>query len=104
VCGKILTIKRKVTKRNKMINKKIFILMTTVMIFLPKSGQAGLENEVQALLKKHHLSESNLGLYVEDNGEKLIQVNAEKLMIPASLTKIVTGGAVLQNISLGSKI
>jgi D-alanyl-D-alanine carboxypeptidase/D-alanyl-D-alanine-endopeptidase (penicillin-binding protein 4) len=61
------------------------------------------ELDFKKLLKKHHFTESSLGLYVEEDGKKLIDINAAKLMIPASLTKIVTGGAILTKIPLNKK-
>lgn len=59
--------------------------------------------EFSKIIKKHHFTEASLGLYVEDEGKKIIDVNAERLMIPASLTKIVTGGAILTKIPLNKK-
>lgn len=55
----------------------------------------GINNQLKAVIKKHHFSENSLGLYIEDEGREIFNLNATKMMIPASLTKIITGAAVL---------
>ena len=44
-----------------------------------------------------------MGIYVEESGKPLVEINADKLMIPASLTKIITGAASLELNSLNKK-
>lgn len=61
------------------------------------------EADFKNIIKKHHFNEATLGLYVEDEGKTILNVNAEKLMVPASLTKIVTGGAILTKLPLNTK-
>lgn len=61
------------------------------------------EADFKKLIKKHHFNESTLGLYVEADGKSVIDINASKSMVPASLTKIVTGGAILTKIPLNKK-
>jgi D-alanyl-D-alanine carboxypeptidase/D-alanyl-D-alanine-endopeptidase (penicillin-binding protein 4) len=80
---------------------KSVLFLSALIISLNASG--GTLDEFKKLIKKHHFNESTLGLYVEDDGKKVIDFNAERLMIPASLTKIVTGGAVLTKIPLNKK-
>lgn len=72
-------------------------------LFISLAAQADTESEFKKILKKHHFTEASLGIYVEDGNKKVVDINAEKLMIPASLTKIVTGAAVLSNFSLNKK-
>ena len=72
-------------------------------LFISISLQAATEADFKKLIKKHHFNESTLGLYVEKDGKSIIDINASKAMIPASLTKIVTGGAILTKIPLNKK-
>ncbi|NOT79704.1 MAG: D-alanyl-D-alanine carboxypeptidase/D-alanyl-D-alanine-endopeptidase [Bacteriovoracaceae bacterium] len=62
-----------------------------------------MELEFKKLIKKHHFSESSLGLFVDDEGKSIVDINAGSLMVPASLTKIVTGGAILTLLPLNKK-
>ncbi|MBC7429055.1 MAG: D-alanyl-D-alanine carboxypeptidase/D-alanyl-D-alanine-endopeptidase [Bacteriovorax sp.] len=73
------------------------------MILTANRAFSDTASSVRNIIKKHHFNESTLGLYVEEDGKKILDVNAEKLMIPASLTKIVTGGAILTKIPLNKK-
>jgi D-alanyl-D-alanine carboxypeptidase/D-alanyl-D-alanine-endopeptidase (penicillin-binding protein 4) len=58
---------------------------------------------LKSVIKKHHFNEQTLGLYIEDEGKEIFNVNANRLMVPASLTKIVTGAAVLNAFPLNKK-
>lgn len=58
---------------------------------------------LKSIIKKHHFNESTLGLYIEDDGKEIFNINAAKMMVPASLTKIVTGAAILNNLPLNKK-
>jgi D-alanyl-D-alanine carboxypeptidase/D-alanyl-D-alanine-endopeptidase (penicillin-binding protein 4) len=62
-----------------------------------------LGERLKNVIKKHHFNEQTLGLYVEDEGKEIFNVNANRLMVPASLTKIVTGAAVLNAFPLNKK-
>ena len=73
------------------------------LLFISVSLQAATEADFKKLIKKHHFKESTLGLYVEADGKSMIDINASKGMIPASLTKIITGGAILTSIPLNKK-
>lgn len=72
-------------------------------LLLSINAHALTEADFKKIIKKHHFTESTLGLYVEEDGKKLFAINADKPMIPASLTKIVTGGAILTKIPLNKK-
>jgi D-alanyl-D-alanine carboxypeptidase/D-alanyl-D-alanine-endopeptidase (penicillin-binding protein 4) len=63
----------------------------------------GLNNQLKAVIKKHHFNENTLGLYIEDEGKEIFNVNASRMMVPASLTKIVTGAAVLNTLPMNKK-
>ena len=62
-----------------------------------------LGERLKNVIKKHHFNEQTLGLYIEDEGKEIFNVNANRLMVPASLTKIVTGAAVLNAFPLNKK-
>lgn len=79
------------------LNLFLFFLFTSTTVF------GATEADFKKLIKKHHFNESTLGLYVEADGKSVIDINAGKSMVPASLTKIVTGGAILTKIPLNKK-
>jgi D-alanyl-D-alanine carboxypeptidase/D-alanyl-D-alanine-endopeptidase (penicillin-binding protein 4) len=81
----------------------IFVSLLLSTAFITNTTFADIGSNVKKIITKHHFAESTLGLYVEDDGKKILDINAEKLMIPASLTKIVTGGAILTKIPLNKK-
>ena len=72
-------------------------------LFISINSQAAIQDDFLKIIKKHHFTESSLGLYVVDDGKKIVDVNADKLMVPASLTKVITGGAILTAIPLNKK-
>lgn len=74
-----------------------------VFLFMSSGASAATEADFKKIIKKHHFNESTLGLYVDADGKGLIDINASKSMVPASLTKIVTGGAILTKIPLNKK-
>lgn len=59
--------------------------------------------DLKQLVKKHHFKDSDLGMLILEGDKTLFALNAEKSMIPASLTKIVTAGAVLNEFQLNKK-
>jgi D-alanyl-D-alanine carboxypeptidase/D-alanyl-D-alanine-endopeptidase (penicillin-binding protein 4) len=77
----------------------LFLILTSMSL----SYADDLANQLKAVIKKHHFSENTLGLYIEDEGKEILNVNAGRAMVPASLTKIVTGAAVLNNFPLNKK-
>jgi D-alanyl-D-alanine carboxypeptidase/D-alanyl-D-alanine-endopeptidase (penicillin-binding protein 4) len=77
----------------------LFLILTSMSL----SYADDLANQLKAVRKKHHFSENTLGLYIEDEGKEILNVNAGRAMVPASLTKIVTGAAVLNNFPLNKK-
>ena len=81
--------------------KFLFALLFTVLF--TSANADGLSNQLKGIIKKHHFSENSLALYVEGEGQELFNVNASKLMVPASLTKIVTGAAVLNRFPMNKK-
>lgn len=79
--------------------------LNLVLLFLFNSNLAfgNVEAGFKKIIKKHHFKESTLGLYVNADGKGLVDINGAKSMVPASLTKIVTGGAILTKIPLNKK-
>ncbi|MCB0341382.1 MAG: D-alanyl-D-alanine carboxypeptidase/D-alanyl-D-alanine-endopeptidase [Pseudobdellovibrionaceae bacterium] len=66
-----------------------------------------LVKNLESEIKKQGFKKSDLGLYISYAGEnaevKLLDLNAEKKFTPASLTKIVTAGAILERFPVGHK-
>ena len=90
--------------------KKIIILMLSSMfVFQSHAGVKGDEAEkaFKRLAKKFDIKESDIGIQatVGEGPElrTLIDVNAKKMMIPASITKIVTASAALEHFPPGHK-
>jgi D-alanyl-D-alanine carboxypeptidase/D-alanyl-D-alanine-endopeptidase (penicillin-binding protein 4) len=81
---------------------KFLLLIITLNLFNLAFAQ-DLTSKLKSIIKKHHFSEQSLGLYVEDEGKEIFGINSNRLMIPASLTKIVTGAAVLNSLPLNKK-
>ncbi len=58
---------------------------------------------LEGIIKKTGHEKSNLGLIVEDGDNIVFSHNADKQFVPASLTKLVTAGALLKNVPLNTK-
>lgn len=78
-------------------------ILFLVVIFLQNASAENLNNRLRSVIKKHHFSEQMLGVYIEDEGKEIFSINANRLMVPASLTKIVTGAAVLNSFPMNKK-
>jgi D-alanyl-D-alanine carboxypeptidase/D-alanyl-D-alanine-endopeptidase (penicillin-binding protein 4) len=79
--------------------KKIVI----ITLALYASNLFAASTDLKNLIKKHHFKESELGLLIQEADHELFALNSDKLMVPASLTKIVTAGAVLNSFQLNKK-
>ena len=70
-------------------------------------GNADANEKIQAsfnrIIKSSRISANEVGILVLDKNNTVVDVNAAKLMVPASLTKIVTAGAVLKKMPLTQK-
>jgi D-alanyl-D-alanine carboxypeptidase/D-alanyl-D-alanine-endopeptidase (penicillin-binding protein 4) len=82
--------------------EKILFLLS-FLLFSSPCFSLGIENNFKQIIKKHHFSESTLGILVEDQGKNLVTINADKLMVPASLTKIVTAAGILTQYPMNKK-
>lgn len=83
--------------------KNTLILILLSFSLESNAGATSMDLAFKKIIKKHHFDESSLGLYVEEKENGIVNINAEKLMIPASLTKIVTAGAVLEMLPANKK-
>ena len=63
----------------------------------------GLKDKVEKFIKKEHLENGPVGISIFKNGQEIIDINANKKYIPASVTKIFTSLAVLEHIPPGTK-
>jgi D-alanyl-D-alanine carboxypeptidase/D-alanyl-D-alanine-endopeptidase (penicillin-binding protein 4) len=79
--------------------KLIFILIYSISTNLFSADSSNLKQ----LIKKHHFHDSELGMLILEGDHEVFNLNAEKSMVPASLTKIVTAGAVLNSFLLNKK-
>jgi D-alanyl-D-alanine carboxypeptidase len=65
----------------------------------PGSQSNDLRKKIETIIKSKGFSKSELGLFVSESKEgrltEVYSLNADKLMIPASLSKIVTAGVAL---------
>ncbi|PWU13422.1 MAG: D-alanyl-D-alanine carboxypeptidase/D-alanyl-D-alanine-endopeptidase [Bdellovibrio sp.] len=69
-----------------------------------KTPTWALSNEIDSILRKQKLDHGDLGMFIAlEETEPLFERNAKKLFIPASVTKLLTAGAVLQNFPPGTK-
>lgn len=80
-------------------------ILATILLFsqVQISSADELGNKLKSIIKKHRFQEQNLGLYVEDDGKEIFNINGAKSMVPASLTKIVTGAAILNAFPMSKK-
>lgn len=73
------------------------------LLYFVSTSLCNANADLKHIIKKHHFSEGSLGLLIQEGDRPLFSLNANKLMIPASLTKIITAGAVLNTFSLNKK-
>lgn len=80
-------------------------ILAVILLFsqVQVSSADDLGNKLKSIIKKHRFQETNLGLYVEDDGKEIFSINGAKSMVPASLTKIVTGAAILNAFPMNKK-
>lgn len=65
------------------------------------------KEKMEKILKKSGIAKSDLGIYVaggESDPTTIFELNSTKKIIPASVTKVVTSGAVLRHFPPGSKM
>lgn len=73
------------------------------IIFLNLNLYAKSADEINAFIKSQKFKDKNLGLLLTVEGKTLYELNSDKLMTPASLTKIFTGGAILSQMPMNTK-
>ena len=83
---------------------KIFLLINAIFFQVAKANAVvEWESVFNDLIKKSGHEKANLGLIVEDGDKIIFSHNPDKLFVPASLTKLVTAGALLKNVPLNTK-
>ncbi|WP_374000648.1 D-alanyl-D-alanine carboxypeptidase/D-alanyl-D-alanine-endopeptidase [Bdellovibrio bacteriovorus] len=89
-----------------------FLLNVCLIVFVAASAQADekfadVQKEFEALAKKFGVSTKDVGIYATiGEGEELktlLDVNGQKVMIPASISKVATASAVLASFPPGYK-
>jgi D-alanyl-D-alanine carboxypeptidase/D-alanyl-D-alanine-endopeptidase (penicillin-binding protein 4) len=63
---------------------------------------AAIKEEINQYIKANHFKDKNLGLLIVGDDKTIYELNSKKLMIPASLTKIFTAGAVLKSMPMNT--
>ena len=82
--------------------KMLVVTTLIISLFSPDLFAQSLQQEALNLAKKHQISTDKLSVLTVKVGNKketLININADKKMTLASLSKIVTSYGVLQNFS-----
>jgi serine-type D-Ala-D-Ala carboxypeptidase/endopeptidase (penicillin-binding protein 4) len=70
---------------------------TTVVLSLVSVAFGDLQSTVQSIARRADLNKGTVGICIIDTqtGEKIVQINAKDVMIPASNQKLLTSGAAL---------
>lgn len=81
--------------------------MKTILIFLTfvqLSFSATKKELIEKFIDKQGIPKNELGLIITDNHNELIyELHSDKKLIPASITKIITSGAILRSLPPGYK-
>ncbi|WP_346863310.1 D-alanyl-D-alanine carboxypeptidase/D-alanyl-D-alanine-endopeptidase [uncultured Draconibacterium sp.] len=85
-----------------MISRFFFILFFSVLSFAVTS-QIRFEAAVQNLLQKPYYKNASVGMHVVDldSGDELYNLNADKVLIPASTMKLVTSASAFELLGAG---
>lgn len=83
------------------------IFVCFLILVRPVLAQESYKTELQKIIKRSGIPESDLGLYVTsgegDHQEIIYDLNSKKKMIPASISKVATSSAVLEYFPPGYK-
>lgn len=95
---------------------KFFLVFAQIFLFLSLSFAQNpdskgkfekLDQEIEKLMKQHGVAPKDVGIYASvgegADMKTLLDLNGRQLMIPASITKIVTASAVLEHFPPGYK-
>ncbi|MCK6597285.1 MAG: D-alanyl-D-alanine carboxypeptidase/D-alanyl-D-alanine-endopeptidase [Bdellovibrionaceae bacterium] len=82
--------------------KTILLILTLVQMGL--AFEANKTEKIKDYLHKQKISNQEIGLIITKGENKIIfELNSDKIMIPASISKLITSAAVLENVSSGYK-
>lgn len=86
---------------------KYFIFVCFLVLSRPVLAQETFKVDLQKIIKKSGIPESDLGLYITsgEGGQQeiILDLNSKKKMIPASISKVVTSSAALEYFPPGYK-
>jgi D-alanyl-D-alanine carboxypeptidase/D-alanyl-D-alanine-endopeptidase (penicillin-binding protein 4) len=87
---------------------KLYGILVLCFLFAgPASAEENFKTELQKIIKRSGIPESDLGLYVTsgegEHQEVVLDINAKKKMIPASISKVATASATLEYFPPGYK-
>lgn len=66
-------------------------------------NEAALKSKMEKFLRSEHIEAKNLSISVFRGGSSIVDINSDKKLIPASVTKLFTALAVLENIAPGTR-
>lgn len=83
---------------------RISFIFAGLVLLISPSQAASFQEEAESAFKRNGLKLDDLGVYIGNGEERaLLEVHSKKMMIPASVTKILTAGAVLHYFPPGTK-
>lgn len=86
---------------------RYLIFVCFLVLARPVSAEESYKAEIQKILKRSGIPESDLGIYItsgeSDHQEIVYDLNSKKKMIPASISKVATSSAVLEYFPPGYK-
>lgn len=71
------------------------------LLILCNTGQSLEASAIQPLLNKNKLDSNDVGIMIMEDGKELFSLNASRKFKPASLSKMITGAAVLELLGPG---
>lgn len=87
-----------------MLKKSLFALALTFLMTPASAVSADLGAEAESIIKRSKLKLDDFGIFVgTDAKTPMIERNSSKQLIPASVTKLLTAGAVLEHFPPGTK-
>lgn len=86
---------------------RYLIFVCFLMLVRPVSADEAYKAEIQKIIKRSGIPESDLGIYItsgeSDHQEVIYDLNSKRKMIPASISKVATSSAVLEYFPPGYK-
>lgn len=88
---------------NYILRLSILLNLCLAMPVMAKNLESDLKSEVKEILIKNKINPDHVGLVISLKDEDVYEINQKKLLIPASISKLLTSYSVLKNIDLTQK-